>query len=57
MQRNRLAPLIWDKFKVFFKKSLGKFNVFVDHIWSKLQENSQYQLEEVQDWAAYLKHL
>ena len=29
----------------------------MDFIWSKIKRDSQYQLEEVQDWASYLKHL
>ena len=27
-----------------------------DGIWSKLKRDSQYQLKEVQDWAAHLKY-
>lgn len=29
----------------------------MDNIWSKLKRDSQYQLEEVQDWAAHLEYL
>ncbi len=57
MQRNRPAFMTWDEFKAFLKKSLGESNVFVGHVWSKLRGDAQYQLEEVQDWAAYLEHL
>ncbi len=49
--------MTWDKFKAFLRKSLGKSNTFVDHIWSKLRGDAQYQLEEVQDWAVHLEHL
>ncbi len=49
--------MTWDKFKAFLKKSLGESNAFVSHVWSKLRRDAQYQLEELQDWAAYLEHL
>ena len=49
--------MTWAKFKAFFRKNLGDPRAFVDDIWSKLERDSQYQLEEVQDWAAYLKYL
>lgn len=29
----------------------------MDSIWSKFRRDSQYQLEEVQDWASHLEHL
>lgn len=54
---NRCAPLFWDKFKAFLKKSLGKSDPFVSHIWEKMRRNFQYSLEEVQNWAAHLEHL
>ncbi len=57
MQRNRLAPMTWDEFKAFLRKSLGESNAFVGHVWSKLRRDTQHQLEEVQDWAAHLEHL
>lgn len=31
--------------------------MFVGQIWAKCKSNSQHQLEEVEDWAAYLEHL
>ncbi len=49
--------MTWDKFKTFLKKSLGESNAFVGHVWFKLREDAQYQLKEVQNWAAHLKHL
>ncbi len=49
MQRNRLAPMTWDKFKVFLRKSLGESNAFVGYVWSKLRGDPQHQLEKVQD--------
>ncbi len=39
------------------RKSLEESNAFVGHVWSKLKRDAQYQLEEVRDWAAHLKHL
>ncbi len=57
MQCNQLAPITWDEFKAFLKKSLGESNAFVGHVWSKLRGDAQHQLEEVQDWAAHLEHL
>ncbi len=57
MQGNWLATMTWDKFKAFLRKSLGKSNAFVGHVWSKLRGDAQHQLEEVQDWAAHLEHL
>ncbi len=57
MQRNRPAPMTWDEFKVFLRKSLGKSNAFVSHVWSKLRGDAQYQSEEVQDWTVHLEYL
>ena len=36
---------------------MGESKSFVDSIWKKLKRDSQYQLEEVYDWASHLKHL
>ena len=30
---------------------------FVDSIWKKLKRDSQYQLEEIYDWASYFERL
>ncbi len=49
--------MTWNKFKALLRKSLGESNAFVGHVWSKLRGDAQYQLEEVQDWAAHLEHL
>ncbi len=57
MQCNRLTPMTWDEFKAFLRKSLGESNAFVGYVWSKLRGDAQHQSEEVQDWAAHLKHL
>lgn len=37
MQYNQLVLITWNKFKVFMKKSLDKFNTFVSHVWIKLR--------------------
>ena len=37
--------------------NLGESKSFVDSIWKKLKKDSQYQLEEVYDWASHLEHL
>ncbi len=47
IQRNQPAPMTWDKFKAFLRKSLGESNAFIGHVWSKLRRDTQYQLEEV----------
>ena len=57
MQRNRLAPLTWEEFKAFLRKSLGESSAFVAHVWGKMRGDSQHQGEEVQDWATHLEHL
>ncbi len=57
MQCNQLAPMTWDKFKAFLRKSLGESNAFVGHVWSKLRGDAQHQSEEVQEWTAHLEHL
>ena len=54
---NSSVPVTWDKFKAFLRRSLGDSQAFVDTYWGKIKRNSQYQLEEVLDWAAYLEHL
>ncbi len=42
MQRNRLAPMTWDEFKPFLRKSLGESNAFAGHVWSKLRGDAQH---------------
>lgn len=51
------APITWSEFKAFLRKNLGDSRLFVDSIWSKFRRDSQYQVEEVQDWAFHLEHL
>lgn len=46
-----------NKFKVFLRKSPGKSNAFVSHVWNKLREDAQYQIEEVQDWVAHIEYV
>ena len=52
-----LIPISWTEFKAFLRKNLGESKSFVDSIWKKLKRDSQYQLEEVYDWASHLEHL
>ena len=35
---------------------MGESKSFVNSIWRKLKRDSQYQLEEVYDWASHLEH-
>ena len=56
-QGEEVAPITSVKFKVFLQKNLEEFKLFFDCIWKKLKRNSQYQLEEVYDWASHLKYL
>ena len=51
------VPVTWDEFKAFLRRSLGDSQAFVDAYWGKIKRDSQYQLEEVLDWAAHLEHL
>ena len=52
-----MIPISWDKFKAFFYKALADSQAFVDSYWIKIRHDSQYQLEEVLDWAVYLELL
>ena len=56
-QGEELTPITWTEFKAFLRKNLGESKSFVDSIWKKLKRDSQYQLEEVYDWASHLEHL
>ncbi len=56
IKHDRATPPSWQEFKAFFQRNLGESTAFVDNIWSKIKKHSQYQLEEFQDWAAYLEH-
>ena len=51
------TPITWPEFKAFLRKDLGSSQAFIDSIWSKFRRDSQYQLEEVRDWASHLQHL
>ena len=51
------VSISWEGFKTFFCQSLGESKVFVNTIWSTIKKDSQHQLEELIDWAAYLEHL
>ena len=56
-QGEELTPITWTKFKVFLQKNLRESKSFVNSIWRKLKRDSQYELEEVYDWASHLEHL
>ncbi len=56
-ERSRAMPLSWEELKAFLRKNLGESNAFVGSVWSRMKGDSQYQLEEVQDWAANLEQL
>ena len=51
------VPVTWNEFKTFLCQNLGDSQVFVDAYWGKIKRDSQYQLEEILDWAAHLEHL
>ena len=57
LEAESLVPIFGDKCKEFFWKALGDSRAFVDNYWTKIRKDSQYQQEEVLDWAAYLEHL
>ncbi len=42
---------------MFLRKALGDSQAFLDSYWTKIRRDSQYQQEEVLDWAAHLEHL
>lgn len=46
-----------EEFKFFLHRRLGKSQVFVNIIWTKIYKNFQYQREEVIDWATHMKYL
>lgn len=49
-------PISWVDFKAFLRGDLGDSRAFVDSIWSRIKRESQYQGEEVPDWASHLVH-
>ena len=48
---------MWNEFKAFLRHSLGDLQAYMDTYWRKIKRDSQHQLEEVLNWAAYLKYL
>ena len=56
-RRGQVGPLPWIDFKAFLRKNLGDSRAFVDTTWSRVKRDSQFQQEEVQDWASHLEHL
>ena len=51
------VPITWEEFKTFLCQSLGDFRAFVNSYWAKIKKDSQYQQENVLDWAIYLEYL
>ena len=49
--------MTWQEFKDFHRKKHRDSEAFVDGIWSKMEKDSHYQDESVQDWAAHLEYL
>ena len=39
-ERTRADPLSWEEFKAFLRKSLGKSDAFVAHVWAKMWGDS-----------------
>ena len=52
----RATLITWSEFKSFFQKDLKSFQAFIDSIWNKFRRDSQYQLEEAQDWVSYFQY-
>lgn len=57
LEKSAEFPIPLCEFKAFLRKNLGNSRAFVASIWSKFKRDSQYQLEEVQDWASHPEHL
>ena len=57
LDQSKLAKYVGLVLKSFLRKNLGNSRAFVASTWSKFKRDSQYQLEEVQDWASHLEHL
>ena len=51
-----LTLITWTEFKAFLRKNLKKSKSLIESIWKKLKQDSQYQLEEVYDWASHLEY-
>ena len=49
--------IMWEEFKTFLCQSLEDSRAFVDSYWTKIKRDSQYQQENILDWAVYLEHL
>ena len=46
----------WEEFKAFLCENCDNFKTFIKDIWNRFGGDSQYQLENVQDWASHLEH-
>ena len=47
----------WEEFKAFLCENCGNSRTFVKGIWNRFRGDSQYQLEDAQDWVSHLEHL
>ena len=56
VEQERANFITQEQFEVFVKKSLEDSTLFMDNILNKIKKDSQYQQEEVQDWAFHLKY-
>ena len=51
------VPIVGKEFKTFLCQNLGNSQAFVNSYWAKIKRDSQYQQEDVLDWATHLEHL
>ena len=51
------TPITWTNFKIFLQKNLGDSQAFNNSTWSKFKRDSQYHLEEAQEYASQLQYL
>ncbi len=57
LEAENSVSISWDEFKAFLRKALEDSRAFVDSYWTKIRRDSQYEHEEVLDWAIHLEHL
>ena len=56
-EAKNIVLITWEEFKIFRRRNLGDSQAFVNSYWAKIKRDSQYQQEDVLDWAAHLKHM
>lgn len=57
LEGESLVLMSWDKLKAFFRKASEDSQAFMNSYWTKIKQDSQYQQEDVLDWATHLDHL